>query len=131
MRAPEVPSITDRISRQGVSCPYCRGEIKGDPYFCPSCGQRIVEGRGEEYLVSSQNLFDKVEELIHAGNIRRLTVKDELGNVLMDVPMEHRATDPFHSIGYGATRYRLLVLTQLSLIAPRFIIAVERTREQD
>jgi len=40
----------------------------------------------EEFTVSSENLVDRVKELLHEGNVTRIVVKDEKGNVLFDMP---------------------------------------------
>lgn len=40
----------------------------------------------EEFTVSSENLVDRVKELLHEGNVTRIVVKDEKGKVLFDMP---------------------------------------------
>lgn len=41
----------------------------------------------EEISATGQNLLAKVQELIEAGNIRRLIIKDQQGKVLLEVPL--------------------------------------------
>lgn len=43
--------------------------------------------RTEEYQVSGDSLVAKVKELVHEGNIRRLTIKNEEGNELISIPL--------------------------------------------
>ena len=41
----------------------------------------------EEVKVQAQDLVDKVKELIHEGNVRRVIIKDDHGAVFMEVPL--------------------------------------------
>ena len=41
----------------------------------------------EEFTVSGDEILKKVKELIHAGNVRRIILKDSRGEVLMEIPM--------------------------------------------
>jgi CBS domain-containing protein len=40
----------------------------------------------EEYTVSSDNLIERVKELLHEGNVTRIIVKNEKGDVLLEIP---------------------------------------------
>ena len=41
----------------------------------------------EEYSVSGDSLIAKVKELVHEGNIRRITIKNEEGKTLVEIPL--------------------------------------------
>ncbi len=41
----------------------------------------------EEYVVSGDKLVAKMKELLHQGNIRRVTLKDDSGKTLVEVPL--------------------------------------------
>jgi hypothetical protein len=43
--------------------------------------------RTEEYQVTGESLLTKINELIRAGNIRRLIIKNEEGRTLIEVPL--------------------------------------------
>jgi hypothetical protein len=43
--------------------------------------------RTEELQVSGESLVAKVKELVHEGNIRRITIKNEEGKVLVEFPL--------------------------------------------
>jgi hypothetical protein len=43
--------------------------------------------RREEYRVSGDALMEKVKELIHEGNIRRIIIKDKDEKTLVDIPL--------------------------------------------
>jgi hypothetical protein len=40
----------------------------------------------EEFIISSDNLIDKVTELLKQGNLTKIIIKDEKGKVLMEIP---------------------------------------------
>jgi uncharacterized membrane protein len=41
----------------------------------------------EEFKISGDALVAKIKELIHQGNIRRIIIKNEEGNTLIEIPM--------------------------------------------
>lgn len=41
----------------------------------------------EEFKVSGDEILKKIKELIHAGNVRRIILKDGKGEVLMEIPI--------------------------------------------
>lgn len=41
----------------------------------------------EEFTVSGDAVVAKVKELIHEGNIRRLTIKNDEGKTLIEIPL--------------------------------------------
>ena len=43
--------------------------------------------RREEFKVSGETLEDKIKELIHEGNIRRIIIKDKSDRTLIDIPL--------------------------------------------
>jgi len=45
------------------------------------------EQRPEEFNVSGEKLKDKVKELLHEGNVRKITIKDKGGNTILAIPL--------------------------------------------
>ena len=43
--------------------------------------------RTEEFELSGDEVVAKVKELVHEGNIRRITIKNEEGKTLIEVPL--------------------------------------------
>lgn len=41
----------------------------------------------EEFQVSGEELLAKIKELVHEGNIRRVIIRNEKGNTLIDIPL--------------------------------------------
>lgn len=54
----------------------------------PGAGAEAGESvRHEEFQVSGDAVVAKIRELVHAGNIRRITIKNEEGKTLMEIPL--------------------------------------------
>lgn len=43
--------------------------------------------RTEEFRVGGDGLIDKVKELVREGNIRRISIQNEHGKTLIDIPL--------------------------------------------
>ena len=41
----------------------------------------------EQFKVAGHELADKIRELIHEGNVRRIIIKDESGHTFMEIPL--------------------------------------------
>lgn len=41
----------------------------------------------EEHKVSGRNLLDRVKQIIHEGNVRRITIKNAAGKSLLEIPL--------------------------------------------
>jgi len=67
-------------------CWKCGAKLNDDDKFCPVCGAAKAKLTTEEFTVSSDNLIERVKELLHEGNVTRVIVKDEKGKVLLEIP---------------------------------------------
>jgi hypothetical protein len=47
----------------------------------------MSEFHTEEFRVNGEELIAKIKELIHAGNIRRIMIKDKNGKILIEFPL--------------------------------------------
>ena len=45
------------------------------------------QGRTQEFTLSGDEVVAKVKELIQEGNIRRITIKNEEGRTMLEVPL--------------------------------------------
>jgi len=43
--------------------------------------------RTEEFQVNGDELIAKIKELIHEGNVRRISIRNEEGRTLIDIPL--------------------------------------------
>jgi hypothetical protein len=46
-----------------------------------------MENTKEEFWVKGEELVEKIKQLIHEGNVRRLIIKDEDGKVYFEIPV--------------------------------------------
>ena len=75
--------------------------------------------RTEEFKLEGGKVLDKIKELIHQGNIRRITIKNEEGKTLIEIPL---------TLGLvGAALLPVFAAVgALAAVATRMVIAVER-----
>ncbi len=43
--------------------------------------------RTEEFKVSGEAVIGKIKELVHEGNVRRIIIKNEQGQTLVEIPL--------------------------------------------
>ena len=67
-------------------CAKCGAKLDEAEMFCSTCGAKVTKVTREEYSVSSDDLIQRVKELLHEGNITRIIVKNEKGDVLLEIP---------------------------------------------
>jgi len=67
-------------------CTKCGSKLVEEANFCGSCGTAVDKVTTEEYSVESENLIERVKELLHEGNVTRIIVKNEKGEVLLEIP---------------------------------------------
>ena len=47
----------------------------------------MSESRTEEFHVTGEELLSRIKAIIHEGNIRRVSIKDKDGKVLIEFPL--------------------------------------------
>ena len=67
-------------------CAKCDAKLDEDTNYCSSCGAKVAKLTTEEYSVESDNLIERVKELLHEGNVTRIIVKNEKGDILLEIP---------------------------------------------
>jgi uncharacterized membrane protein YvbJ len=67
-------------------CWKCGAKLNDADRYCPACGATIAKVTREEFTVSSNDLIEKVKQLLHEGNVTRIIVKDEKGKVMFEIP---------------------------------------------
>jgi predicted amidophosphoribosyltransferase len=68
-------------------CWKCGAKLNEEDKFCSVCGAAIAKVTKEEFTVSSDDLIEKVKQLLHEGNVTRIIVKDEKGRVMLEIPV--------------------------------------------
>jgi hypothetical protein len=78
-----------------------------------------VEFEKDSFKVDAEGLKNKVKELIHDGNVRRIIIKDDKGHTVMEVPV---------SIGVvGAIAAPVVAaIGAIGALAARWTVEVER-----
>jgi uncharacterized membrane protein len=102
--------------------PYCRRcgkEIDEEASYCPSCGTETRGTHWEEVTVAADDLVGRVRQLIAEGNVRRIVVRNEKGDLLLEIPVTAVA------IGALIAPY-LAALGAIAAIVTRATIHIER-----
>ena len=68
-------------------CNSCGAELAKDAAYCHRCGKSVKNVKTEQFTLDSEKLVQKVKELVHEGNVTRIIVKDEKGNLMLDLPV--------------------------------------------
>lgn len=74
----------------------------------------------EQFKVHGHDLADKVSELIHEGNVRRIIIKDERGHTFMEIPLTVAA------VGLILAPI-LAAVGAIATVVAKFDVVVERT----
>jgi len=71
-------------------CSRCGAALPDGSVYCWRCGLKVAMDkhgvRHEEFEISGGQLLDKVKELIHEGNVRRIVIKQK-GKPLLEIPL--------------------------------------------
>lgn len=80
--------------------------------------------RTEEFRLEGGKVLDKIKELIHQGNIRRITLKNEEGKTLIEIPL---------TLGLvGAALLPVFAAVgALAAVVTRMVIVIEKTEADD
>ncbi len=103
-------------------CRKCGAQLPPQALYCPRCGTSVKPTEWEEIQVSADNLVSRVKELIDEGNVRRIIVRSQAGDTLIEIPMT------IGVIGAFLAPY-LAALGAIAAIVTRCTIAVERRTE--
>lgn len=76
-------------------------------------------GKTEEHKVSGEGLVGRVKELIHQGNVRRIIVKNDKGQTLLEIPLT------FGLVG-AALMPVLVALGSIAALAAEYTLVVEK-----
>jgi len=76
----------------------------------------------EEFKVFGKDLVDRVGQLIHEGNVRKIIVKDDHGNTFLEIPLTVATV--------GAVAVPVLAgLGTIAAMLANFTIGVEKVQE--
>ncbi|MCC7117274.1 MAG: DUF4342 domain-containing protein [Anaerolineales bacterium] len=75
--------------------------------------------RAEEFKVEGEKLLARIKELIHAGNIRRVIIKDRDGKTLIEFPMTFGVAGVLLAPQLAAVGAIAALLTEATVIVER------------
>lgn len=80
------------------------------------------QGRTEEFKASGGEIINKVKELIHEGNVRRIILKDDSGRIFMEIPL---------TVGVVGAIFApvLAAVGAVAALASNMTIVVEKTED--
>lgn len=70
-----------------VLCGKCKTDLPATAKYCLNCGARVGKSAGEEFSINTDDLVKRVKELMHEGNVTRIIVHSEQGELLLDIPV--------------------------------------------
>lgn len=76
----------------------------------------------EEHKVSAKELVTKIKELVHQGNVRRITIKNEKGDELLEIPLTVGVVGALLLPVWAA-------IGAIAALAANYTLKVERTGE--
>jgi hypothetical protein len=80
------------------------------------------KGRTEEFKVSGGEIINKVKEIIHEGNVRKIILKDDSGRTFMELPL---------TVGVVGAVFApvLAAVGAVAALASNMTIVVEKTED--
>lgn len=83
--------------------------------------------RSEEFMIDGDQVVAKIKELLHEGNIRRLSLQTEAGKTLFEVPL----TIGLAGVAAGTLLAPMLTaIAALAAIVTKLKVKIERIEEQ-
>jgi uncharacterized protein DUF4342 len=67
-------------------CQECKSKLPSNARYCPSCGSQAGLEK-EVYRVSGEGLVGKVKEIVSDARVKRITVRDDKGKLLLSMPV--------------------------------------------
>jgi hypothetical protein len=85
------------------------------------------ETRTEELTIRGEELVATVKELVHQGNIRRITIKNREGRVLVEVPLSFGVVGALLLPTLAALGALAAIVTECTIVVER--VDVPATKE--
>ena len=80
--------------------------------------------RTEEFEIDGEALLAKVKELLHAGNIRRITIKTQEGRTLIEIPLAV-------GIVVGVIAPVLAAVGALAALVTKCVLVIEKVEDAE
>ncbi|MGD0616401.1 MAG: DUF4342 domain-containing protein [Bryobacteraceae bacterium] len=83
-----------------------------------------MENLYEEFKVQARELVEKVRQLVHEGNVRRVIIRDDKGHTFVEIPVTVAAVGVILAPVLAA-------VGAMAAMAAHFTIVVERARHEE
>ena len=78
-----------------------------------------TETRAEEHKVRGENLVSKIKEILHEGNVRRISIKNEDGKELIEIPLTLGVVGTLLLPAWAAVGAIAALVTNCSIVVER------------
>jgi Domain of unknown function (DUF4342) len=85
----------------------------------------MTETKKEEFKINGEDLIKKVKELIHEGNVRRITIKDKEGKDLIVLPLTIGIVGALIAPALAAVGAIAALVTECSIVVERDVTKEE------
>ncbi len=75
--------------------------------------------RTEEFQINGEEVMAKLKEILHEGNIRRITIKNEEGKSLIDIPLTFGVVGALLAPQLAAVGAIAALLTKCTLVVEK------------
>jgi len=83
----------------------------------------------EEFKINGDDLIKKVKELVHEGNVRRITIKDKQGKDLIVLPLTIGLVGALIAPALAAVGAIAALVTECSIVVERDIDSSIQSKE--
>jgi hypothetical protein len=88
----------------------------------------MEQSRKEEFKINGDELIKKVKELIHEGNVRRITIKDKNGKELIVLPLTIGLVGALIAPALAAVGAMAALVTECSIVVEREVASKDEPK---
>lgn len=90
--------------------------------FCYNAAKEVsmmAKPKKEEFKVNGEDLIKKIKEIIHEGNVRKITIKDKTGKDLIVLPLTIGVVGALIAPALAAVGAVAALVTECSIVVER------------
>jgi uncharacterized protein DUF4342/zinc ribbon protein len=105
-----------------MKCIECGAELAPGAKFCHACGTQVGLKK-DVFQVSTEKLVEKFREVTKDASVKRVTIKDDKGKVLLSIPVTWGAAGAIATLALAPW---LAALGVIAAVATKCTLEVER-----